>query len=298
MEIKQLQYFVTSADLGSFKKAAEALYTTQPHVSKTIKALEDELGLALFDRHPAGVTVTDAGRQVYAHASEVLLQCGRIAQLENSGPCEPLHLAAAPSGYLTDLTAAFCSQWQGEPLSLRYQESDPAGIIHQLHRHEAGLGLLPLLRRKLTGFYQLVNKKRLCLEELAACPPYLFVGPSHPLAHAPSVDVSTLRTLPLLPPPDGLFPPGAFAGPSLGSGANHHISTNSPLLSRRLIESGAACSLGSRWSYPADSSLRAIPVTRSETEICLCALRHRREDLSPAEQAFLEFVRKTVQEEC
>ena len=98
MELKQLQYFVTSVDLGSFKKAADALYTTQPHVSKTIKALEDELGLTLFDRHPVGVTITEAGKQVYTHASDILRRCGQIAQVEADGGCEPLHVAERFSG--------------------------------------------------------------------------------------------------------------------------------------------------------------------------------------------------------
>mgnify|MGYP000606318504 CR=1 FL=1 len=37
MDLKQLQYFVVSVESGSFKKAAEMLYTTQPHISKSIK---------------------------------------------------------------------------------------------------------------------------------------------------------------------------------------------------------------------------------------------------------------------
>ena len=40
MDLKQLQYFVVSVESGSFKKAAERLYTSQPHISKSIKALE------------------------------------------------------------------------------------------------------------------------------------------------------------------------------------------------------------------------------------------------------------------
>ena len=43
MDLKQLQYFVVSVESGSFKKAAEMLYTTQPHISKSIKNLETEL---------------------------------------------------------------------------------------------------------------------------------------------------------------------------------------------------------------------------------------------------------------
>ncbi|OYP41432.1 hypothetical protein CG709_04910, partial [Lachnotalea glycerini] len=43
MDIKHLQYFVVSVDMGSFHSAAKVLFTTQSHVSKTIKALEQEL---------------------------------------------------------------------------------------------------------------------------------------------------------------------------------------------------------------------------------------------------------------
>ena len=41
MQLKQLRFFVASVDTGSFKAAAEVLYTSQPHISKTIKALEE-----------------------------------------------------------------------------------------------------------------------------------------------------------------------------------------------------------------------------------------------------------------
>lgn len=50
MEMKQLQYFVVSAEAGSLSKAAELLYTTQPHVSMTIQKLESSLGVPLLKR--------------------------------------------------------------------------------------------------------------------------------------------------------------------------------------------------------------------------------------------------------
>ena len=60
MDIKQLQYLVVSIDNGSFKKASELLYTTQPHISKTIKSLEVELGMQLLKRNARGVEATEA----------------------------------------------------------------------------------------------------------------------------------------------------------------------------------------------------------------------------------------------
>ena len=50
MDLKQLQYFVACAQAGSFSDAAKILYSTQPSVSKVIKALEDTLGMQLFER--------------------------------------------------------------------------------------------------------------------------------------------------------------------------------------------------------------------------------------------------------
>ena len=64
MEIKQLQYFVVSVDMGSFQNAAKMLYTTQPHVSKTVKALEEELHLKLLAREARGVRMTEEGKKL------------------------------------------------------------------------------------------------------------------------------------------------------------------------------------------------------------------------------------------
>ena len=54
MDLKQLQYFVVCAQTGSFSDAAKVLYSTQPSVSKVVKALEDALGMQLFERFPRG----------------------------------------------------------------------------------------------------------------------------------------------------------------------------------------------------------------------------------------------------
>ena len=71
MDIKQLQYLVVSIDNGSFKKASELLYTTQPHISKTIKSLEVELGMQLLKRNARGVEATEEGRKVYEYACRI-----------------------------------------------------------------------------------------------------------------------------------------------------------------------------------------------------------------------------------
>jgi DNA-binding transcriptional LysR family regulator len=81
VEIYQLKTFVTVAKLGHLTRAAEALHVTQPAVSGQIKALEEELGVALFDRKPGGIALTRAGEKLMPEAERVLSAAGGLLGL-------------------------------------------------------------------------------------------------------------------------------------------------------------------------------------------------------------------------
>lgn len=68
MDIKHLQYFIEVTNFGSFSRAADHLFITQPTISKMIKNLETELGVVLFDRSRKQVTLTDAGKTILEQA--------------------------------------------------------------------------------------------------------------------------------------------------------------------------------------------------------------------------------------
>jgi DNA-binding transcriptional LysR family regulator len=72
MELCQLRTFTAVASEGQLTRAAERLHLSQPAVSAHIKVLEEELGLRLFERTPAGMVLTRAGRSILAHAERVL----------------------------------------------------------------------------------------------------------------------------------------------------------------------------------------------------------------------------------
>ena len=60
--LRQIRYFLTVAELGNLTAAASQLFVAQPALSRQIAQLESELGFALFDRNPRGVTLTSAGK--------------------------------------------------------------------------------------------------------------------------------------------------------------------------------------------------------------------------------------------
>lgn len=80
MELYQLRAFDVVADEGNMTRAAERLFASQPAVSQQIKALEQELGLVLFDRTPKGMRLTPAGQQLRESARRVLHEAKRLRQ--------------------------------------------------------------------------------------------------------------------------------------------------------------------------------------------------------------------------
>jgi len=72
MTLVQLRHLISLAESGSFSKSAQALYITQPALSRSIRALEDELGMLLFDRVGRRIELTAFGREVVERANQLV----------------------------------------------------------------------------------------------------------------------------------------------------------------------------------------------------------------------------------
>lgn len=143
MNLKQLEAFVRIAETGSFSKAAKCLYLTQPTVSAHIASLEKELGEVLFIRDTKGVRLSEAGRELYAYAAQMLAIEKKIQEhfeYRKKGR-SVLHIAAStiPSQYLLpEIMARFRETWPGE--QLKVTETDSAGVVDELLSHRADIG--------------------------------------------------------------------------------------------------------------------------------------------------------------
>ncbi|HBH34923.1 MAG TPA: LysR family transcriptional regulator [Gammaproteobacteria bacterium] len=132
MEINALQAFIEVARLGSFSKAADLLFVTQPAVSKRIAALEDELQARLFDRIGKNITLTETGGKLLPRARRLLLEADEMKRIASS-------LSTSVSGRLTMGTShhiglhrlppvlkAFHNQYPKVILDLRFMDSEQA----------------------------------------------------------------------------------------------------------------------------------------------------------------------------
>jgi DNA-binding transcriptional LysR family regulator len=124
VELNDLLTFATVARTGGITRAAEALNTVQSNVTQRIKALEAEIGTALFERHSRGMTLTGAGRRLlpYAQRMAALSREALLAARDDGEPKGPLAIGSMETTAavrLPALLARFHRRFPAVDLSLR-----------------------------------------------------------------------------------------------------------------------------------------------------------------------------------
>lgn len=186
MNLSQLKAFLAVAQDGSFSRAAEKLYLTQPAVSKQIQALEEALGMRLFDRVGRSILLTEAGNILRDHAHIVFqtLEEARetITQLRGLQRGHLRISAASTIGtyMLPQPLGELKAQFPGIEISLAI--TNKARVVQQVLNHEVELGFVgpPVEPAEL-------EREEYLLDELV-----LILAPTHRLAREESVGVAEL----------------------------------------------------------------------------------------------------------
>jgi DNA-binding transcriptional LysR family regulator len=124
MELSDLVTFSTVARTGGITRAADELNTVQSNVTQRVKALEAEIGTALFERHSRGMTLTGAGRRLlpYAQRMAALSREAILAARDDGEPKGPLSIGSMETTAavrLPSLLAEFHRNYPAVRLSLR-----------------------------------------------------------------------------------------------------------------------------------------------------------------------------------
>src|SRR5256884_1261761 len=138
MELSDLLTFSTVARLGGITRAADELNTVQSNVTQRVKALEAEIGTALFERHSRGMTLTGAGRRLlpYAQRMAALSREAMLAARDDGEPKGPLAIGSMETTAavrLPPLLTEFHRRFPAVRLSLRTATTADllAGVLHR-----------------------------------------------------------------------------------------------------------------------------------------------------------------------
>lgn len=141
MTPRQIDHFLAVTRLGSLVRAAEALSMTQPALSKSIKRLEDEFGVSLFERAPRGVIPTPFANALVPVLSQVLGQVNlahKTVELLKGGRAGQVTIATGPSVARVVLIPAIMRFSQSHPdVNIRIIEGLEGRIAEALAKGEA-----------------------------------------------------------------------------------------------------------------------------------------------------------------
>ncbi|KML62110.1 LysR family transcriptional regulator [Burkholderia cepacia] len=167
--LRQIQYFLTVADLGGFTPAAAALYVAQSALSRQIGQLEDELGFRLFEREPRGVRLTPAGAvyrdRVASVPTMLVAAADEGAQLSRgeAGVLRLLHSSTIPVNSLMADLDRFMRDCPNARIDLdRASSEDQVSEVANGHA-DIGIVRLPVLRRDARVRFVELAAERLCV---------------------------------------------------------------------------------------------------------------------------------------
>lgn len=181
MDLRQLRYFVTVAETGHMTRAAALLGIQQPPLSQQIKALEQQLGLPLLQRHPKGVSLTDGGRLLLVEARRLLQDFGEMRERME-------RLASGQQGLLSVGFTSSAAAHAYTPAVLRACRSRHPGIALSLSEDNAAALIEAVAKARLHCAFVRVPVMRpdeLVFETLLSEPALLAVPLDHRLAGKP-----------------------------------------------------------------------------------------------------------------
>jgi DNA-binding transcriptional LysR family regulator len=192
--LRQLQYFVAVAEQGSVTRAAQNLSISQSSVTEALKELETDLGVALFERHPRGLTITHNGHQFLRHATRIL---ATVSDARTSFSGQQSALSGTLNIGVTSLVAGYVLS----DLLARYRRACPGVEVSAIEDNGGYLEHL-LVGGELDVAVMVISnlRDRMALQaEILETSPYrLWLPMGHPLVSADIISVADIAREPLI----------------------------------------------------------------------------------------------------
>lgn len=194
INILHMKYAVEVAKSGSLNKASEILLIAQPNLSRSIKELESDLGIVIFDRTSRGMTLTPDGEEFIRLAKGILSQIEQVERYykENSAGKQKFSVSVPRACYVSEAFAEFSKSLTDAPAEIFYKETNSQMTIRNILENDYNLGIVRYADRYDKYFKRLFEDKGICCELVTEFRYQLLVGEKSPLAEKEKVTFDDL----------------------------------------------------------------------------------------------------------
>lgn len=184
MNVLHMKYAVEIAKAGSINKAAEALLVAQPNLSRSIKELEADLGITIFDRTAHGVSVTADGERFIDYAERILKQIDHVEEIFKPDYISKrkFSISVPRTSYISDAFTQFTKKIGTEAVELFYKETNSSRAINNILHADYNLGIIRYAENYDKFFEQRLLEKGLVGEVVTTFNYLLTMSKNSPLA--------------------------------------------------------------------------------------------------------------------
>ncbi len=200
MKLQQLRYVVKVAECGSITEASRRLFVSQPSITASIRDLENEMGVHIFERTNKGVIVSEEGETFLGYARQVLDQAD-LLEGKYKGTSEQVPHFSVSCQHYSFAVNAFVDvirEFDAARYDFTLREEQTHEIIEDVAHMKSELGILYLSEHNREVIERMLAANELVFEGLFCATPHVFVCADHPLSGRSSVTLEDLEDYPFL----------------------------------------------------------------------------------------------------
>ena len=295
MDLKQLQYLVTCAQAGSFSDAAKTLYSTQSSVSKVIKALEDNLGMQLFERLPRGIRLTVQGQKVYHYACRITNEVEVLENMSANGMTKWIRISMNPSSWFADLFVDFYNETYEKNYHFQLTTAGVRSVMERVRDYMDDIGFVYILSQQKENFLHELAKNKLQFVSLHETDVILYPGRQTELydLEKETVNLGELEGVRFIQNyQDEFFDIGSVNEEAFQlKNLDISVLTNSDYIMERMLKNSKVSNVsGSYLSENKAGTAPGIPLNMGDSKVIFGYILHRGEEMDESIQKFLEFL--------
>ena len=198
MTILQLKYVIMIANSGSFREAANRLFVSQPALSTTIKELEAEIGIQLFERTNKGIRVTKSGEDFINYAKRAVSQYKIIEERYIDKEKEKSHFSVSMQHYVfaVHAFANVVREYHAQKYVYAVKETQTDKVLDDVRELKSDVGIISYSQSNVKVMKKLLRDYGLKFEPLMVRETYVYVWKKHPLADRSELSLSELTEYP------------------------------------------------------------------------------------------------------
>ena len=191
-----MKHALEVAKAGSLSKASEKLLIAAPNISRSIKELENDLGITIFDRTQNGMKLTPQGEEFINYAKSILGQIDEVEQFYKTGaPKKQKFSISVPRAcYISEAFAEFSKTLSKDPAEVFYKETNSQRTIQNLLNHDYKLGIIRYAENYDRYFKTMLEEKGFRYELVTEFTYSLIMSAESPLAAKETITFEDLRS--------------------------------------------------------------------------------------------------------